>query len=351
MTERIRVSILALSTTGAMVASLAAFAYRAYVRMDSDLRFLRPFASATVDEALIGCAMEYAQKSNDANEVMFVGASSCRCGIDPKLVRGVRSYNLGSVISFGPDGILVTARACLRRHRRPKAIVLCLSPAMLDVEPNEYTRPIRDRFLLSYGDAQSTTAIAKRTVYFVKRGAAELSPQLVSDPRNLSLEGSSETYRAFQKIIFEQRGYCALPGSRARESQSANGGPPLVIHDDWDRLVRQLAADCKSAEVRLIVRFTPVSAELDRNRDFSALEGWIRHLESSASIDFGRPTLLVYEERLMWDAIHLNRAGVERFMQTIEADVHTALWRPMPSGLSPLEFAIAPRPHLSPNCE
>lgn len=291
--------------------------------MESELRFLQPYRSPTVDEALICCSLDYAQNSDDANDVMFLGASSCRCGIDPKRIRGMNSYNLGSV-NFGHDGILVLARACLRRPRGLKAIVLCLTPTMVDSSPNEYCRPIRDHFLLSYGEPHGATAIAETAAYYVKRGTATLLPR-ASDPRDLPLQGSTGTYRTFKKSLVDLRGYCPLPGARGTESLSPDGGPPLEVHDDWDLFVRQLAADCQAAGVQLIIRLTPISTALSHNRDLSVLESWTRKLESSAPVVVARPTLLVYEESLMWDAIHLNEAGVERFMHTVDADVHSAL--------------------------
>jgi hypothetical protein len=326
MSQRIRASILALVTAAVAVASLAGISYLKCAAMDSELRFLQPYRPPTIDEALICCSIDYAQRSDDANEVMFLGASSCRCGIDPKRVRDVHSYNLGSV-NFGHDGILVLARACLRRPKGLKAIVLCLTPTMVDSQPNEYCRPIHDHFLLSYDEARGATALAEKAAYYVKRGTAALLPR-AGDPRDLPLQGSSGTYRTFKKALADYRGYSPLPGVRGTESLSPDGGPPLEVHDDWDLFVRQLAADCQAAGVQLIIRMTPISTALSRNRDLSVLEGWTRKLESSAPVVVARPNLLVYDESLMWDAIHLNEAGVERFMRTVDADVHNALSPP-----------------------
>jgi hypothetical protein len=328
MVQRIRTSILVLSTSVVTATALAGFAYRTATRMGSELRFLEPSRPPTVDEAMVACAIEYACCSTEKDDVIFVGASSCRCGVDPALIRGVRSYNLGGVISIGPDGILATAQAYLR-HKRPKAIYLCLSPAMLDTEVDQYMRPLADRFLANYGDSGGVNAFAKRAVHFIKRGGLESLARASVDPRDRPLQGwPSKTYRTFKKQSLQNRGYWPLLGIHATDSASADGGPPLVVKEQWDVLVRQLAADCEAAKIRLILRFSPISEDLDRRRDLSIVKEWTHTLASVESIQIGRPLLLTYNNSFMWDAVHLNQAGVERFMQTVDTDVRTALSLP-----------------------
>ena len=48
-----------------------------------DPPFLDPFRAPTRDEAVLVYPAEYALKSSDYNDVVFLGDSTCRCSIDP----------------------------------------------------------------------------------------------------------------------------------------------------------------------------------------------------------------------------------------------------------------------------
>src|SRR5271163_608137 len=82
----------ALVTLG-VVASISYWVGR---RTEPALRFLEPRRPPTIDEAAIAHPIEYALGSHEANDVVFLGDSTCRTGIDPRRLSGFRAYNLGS---------------------------------------------------------------------------------------------------------------------------------------------------------------------------------------------------------------------------------------------------------------
>jgi len=88
-----------------------------------ELRFLNASRSPTVDEASLTFVGEYAVRSHQANDVIFLGDSACRSGIDPlafERLTGLRAYNLGTFGSSGPSVLAVSAKAYLSNHPRPQ---------------------------------------------------------------------------------------------------------------------------------------------------------------------------------------------------------------------------------------
>ena len=92
-----------------------------------------------------------------------------------------------------------------------------------------------------------------------------------------------------------------------------------------------MADTCDAAGVRMLILFAPIEAGYEDARDFDRLDRWGRELEEThPGLTVQRPIILTYEPRLMRDAIHLNLAGVEKFMPVVAKDVQEALehgWR------------------------
>ena len=69
-----------------------------------------------------------------------------------------------------------------------------------------------------------------------------------------------------------------------------------------------------------------VQTRLAHSVDFERLDRWGRELEKAyPNVSVRRPILLAYEPRLMWDPIHLNSHGVEKFMPIVAQAVQEAL--------------------------
>src|ERR1700734_1639191 len=97
---RIAPTLVPLFVVTATLGALFVVGYRAGREIDSDLRFLEPRRPPTNDEAIVPYPVEYALRSNEKNDVIFVGDSPCRCDVDPIQfghVSGRRAYNLGAL--------------------------------------------------------------------------------------------------------------------------------------------------------------------------------------------------------------------------------------------------------------
>jgi hypothetical protein len=321
-------AILVLAMAAATVGTLGGIAYSTGKSLDAELVFFEPNRAPTIDEAMLLCPVEYALRSTEENDVIFLGGSSCRCGIDPTRLPGLKSYNLASNVGLAPDGIYVTAKAYLLRHRHLRVVVLVLSPVTFDFQTDDQWRVgLTTRFVASYGPRVGMVPpFAADSEAFVKRGFVEIMSPGKPDLRDLPLTGDDlNTYRTFNNAFLACRGYFGMPGERRKEFQLGEQYP-FKIGEDWNALILKLGADCEARAARLIVRVTPISVNLSRWRDFTSLNDWGRRLEATdPQITVPQPALLVYEQRFMWDNIHLNAAGVEKFMPVVSKDVEAVL--------------------------
>jgi hypothetical protein len=313
--------------TLAIVASLSYWLGR---RTEPALRFLEPRRAPTVDEAVIAHPIEYALGNRESNDVVFLGDSTCLAGIDPRRLTGLRGYNLGSQGSLGPVGTLITAKAYLENHPLPRALVLCFTPFRFEVETGAAGGPLPARFVASYGPEVQGVVPLKRSVdYFLKRGAAGMLAEAERDVRSDPLKGlTSQTYWTLQRRTYEARGHFALTGAHGGKWFVEEPPPPRLILEEWDAAIRQIARLCNESGIALVILFSPIWDEVAGARDFSPLERWGRELESTyPHVSAPRPVVLAYARQFMWDAIHLNAAGTEKFMPTVAKDVQAALAR------------------------
>ncbi len=327
------------SVTLATIA-LASMAYGiGRIAGDTETRFFLTWAPPTLDEASAACPVEYALRSTDRNDVVFLGDSTCRTGLDAERfarITGLTSYGLGSLRGIGPTGFVITAKAYLSHHPRPRAIVLCVTPTCFEADPAVVGGPLAGRFAASYGpEVSEFSPLVDRVSYFARHGVRALlwQPRDASkermnghDVRDVPLTGlAAETYHTLQRKTLESRGFFPLPGLHG-PLRAISAPEETLIRDDWNNGIQRLAAICDEADVPLIIQFAPVSSQITRSRDFGRLEAWSRELETSHSrLIVARPILRTFDERCMWDSIHLNAAGVDKFMPLIAADVEAAL--------------------------
>ena len=106
---------------------------------------------------LTACAvgvMDYALSSTEQNDIVFLGDSICRSGVEPRQFESLtelRAYNLGMLFGgLGPDVLTDVAAAYLMKHRRPRMIVLCTSPVCFEKDVPDVYVQLRDRFLRCY---------------------------------------------------------------------------------------------------------------------------------------------------------------------------------------------------------
>jgi hypothetical protein len=324
--QRIAPILLMLALVVATLGGLSGASYRAGKNTESDLRFLDPRRAPSVGEAVVAYPIEYALRTNERNDVIFVGDSTCRCGVDPaafERVSGLSAYNLGSVGPVGPMGFLITAKAYLLKHPRPRIMVLCVAPVAFEIGAAETDRrvPARlpTRFEANYGpEVPGVIPLEQSLRYFIQRGSLNFYSWIFlrtgrgeSDVRDLPVIGlETETFRTGQRKTREARGFGPLPGLHGKRVKLEWPGQPVKIHSDWDHNVRLLAETCESKHVPLLIRFSPMPSDLSHVKDFSPIERWSQDLQRSyPKLTIGRPNLLWYDWELCYDNLHLNAPG------------------------------------------
>jgi hypothetical protein len=173
--RRIVPTLIALTFVAGSLGALGAASCCVGWRTNSALRFLEPRRAPTVDEACVAYPIEYSLRSDEKNDVVFLGDSTCRCGIDPvyfEQLTGLRAYNLGSQGRVGPMGFLVTAKAYLLRHPPPRIMVLSMSPVAFEAEAAGTELAMQSRFLANYGpEVPGLLPLKESLLYFIKRGS------------------------------------------------------------------------------------------------------------------------------------------------------------------------------------
>jgi hypothetical protein len=161
--------------------------------------------------------------------------------------------------------------------------------------------------------------------FYAKRGATSVFLQ-GSDPRELPIEGDeNHTSRTLAELKARGHGFIQLPGEHSKHLD--HGNPPgSLIRDDWNAGVYEIARACRGHGVRLMIQFTPIAQAELICRDWRQLEYWVCDLEATQpGVTVARPIVLTYEPKFMWDGIHLNAAGVEKFMPVVAKDVEAVL--------------------------
>jgi hypothetical protein len=338
--RRIVPTLIALTFVAGSLGALGAASCYVGWRTNSALRFLEPRRAPTVDEACVAYPIEYSLRSDEKNDVIFLGDSTCRCGIDPvyfEQLTGLRAYNLGSQGRVGPMGFLVTAKAYLLRHPPPRLIVVSMSPVAFETEVAGTELAMQSRFLANYGpEVPGLLPVTESLLYFIQRGslaARSAGSSLVAhrdgdlDVRDLALIGQQEdTYHTLERRTRESRGYGRLPGLHGKFLAPMSHGRPVEVRSDWDQGLRLLAETCQSAQIPLLIRLSPMPNDWLPERDFSPIEKWLVEMRNSfPQLIVGRPPLLWYDPKVCWDCLHLNREGTEKYTKALAAEVSAAL--------------------------
>lgn len=313
-----------------------------------ELRFLNALRPPTVDEASLACVGEYAARSHVANDVIFLGDSACRSGIDPvafERLTGLRAYNLGTFGSSGPSVLAVSAKAYLANHPRPHAVVLCVSPVVLRYQAKVQVGSVAWRFAESYGShadkpfTENVGLVLPAITDVMRQGASRALVELrtlgqghSSDVLNLPLIGRpSETYSNLSKSLRAQRGCWVLTGEHQateppRSAQAETIRQAQFVSSDWDPRLDEIAGLCKAARIPLLLRVAPLRADVARTCDFSRAEQCIEAVHSrNPDVILKRPILSFCDRALCWDSMHLNDKGADKFTAIVAGDVEEAL--------------------------
>ncbi len=337
--DRIWLAASVLAVTAGSIFAFGAVAYRVGAGLNRESRFFQKGERPTADDAIAVFPVEYALGTTDKNDVIFLGDSTCHTGIDPRIFErttGLVGYNLGSLRGVGATGFVITLKAYLLHHPKPRAVVLCVSPTCFEDESARIGGPLPKTFVTNYGpEVAEVVSPFERVSYFCKRGMWSVwQPAFVDrvhgqDIRDVPLRGikQEETYHTLQRKTLDGRGFFGLPGSHG-PPKGVPGGSDVVIRDEWRTGVRRLAQICEEAGIAFVIKFAPVSDEVAHARNFGPLETLAGELESTyPHTTVARPIVSSYDASLMWDSLHLNAAGVEKFQASIAKDVQAALRR------------------------
>jgi hypothetical protein len=307
----------------------------------ADPPFLDPFRAPTRDEAILAYPAEYALKSTEYNDVVFLGDSTCRCSIDPAVFQrssGLSAYNLGSMGGLGINGYRLTLQIYLQHHPKPRAAVLAVTPDDFDVEEAQDLGGLPHRYRWSYGpesraafrlpeDFESATYFARRGLQVGRAYWANSRAKRRFDPRvQFLFDGGKDTYLTLEQKMRQSRGYWALNGKHWVSTESPNK-PTVTVASQWDPGLRELVNVAEANGVLLVIRLVPI---VDTTKtDYGPVRSWLGDIERKYErLAVIRPEILRYDPELCWDYQHLNAAGVGKFSRSLAKDVAAALARP-----------------------
>jgi hypothetical protein len=330
------VSALMLGTLVLTLVMLSAIPLDTASKTPPDVRFFDPRRPPTRDEGWLASMMGYALSSSEKNDVVFLGDSACRAGIDPlafeRLTR-LRGYNLGIVGDLGPDVRVELARAYLSTHPLPQLMVLCVSPVGMERDVPPQWRELRDRCLECYGSELKQLPL--KLGYWIREGTLihweSRFPDVLrkqTDIRDDVFTGvdETETYRAYDHSLRSGRGFMPLWGNKyaTRLNRKQN-----VVRVDpvWAPGVRRLAETCRLADLTLLIRLIPIPAEGSETLDVSQVERWLQEVAQSFPnvIVADKPRVLRYGHDLMWDGTHINAEGAAKFTESLARDVQSLI--------------------------
>jgi hypothetical protein len=322
----IGVSVSVLGIALAMALALGGVPYLRGRTLDPSERFfLEAGRPPSGGEGAMAACMEYALFSNEANDVIFVGDSACWNAVDPIRLRrltGLQAYNL-SLPGIGAHSCPLTVRGYLARHPKPKAVVLCLSPLGLEIDSGPWANALH-RLHIYYGLELGGVPLSESVAYLVRSGVRRLVG--FPDYRGVQLGGvpGPLTYFTQQPAIVAARGFYGRRGRSPLQISPGKNG--VLIREDWDRGIHEVADLCDAAGVRLLILFAPLESQYQTARDFGRLDRWGRELEQThRALKLQRPLIVPYEQNLMNDAIHVNIAGAEKFAPIVAKAVQQVL--------------------------
>jgi hypothetical protein len=314
---------LILLITAATVGALFGASYCLGRTADPEVTFLDPQRAPTIDEAVVAQAMSYAIASHENNDVIFLGDSTSRMGIKPEAfteVCGMSAWNLGSMRRIGPYGFMITVATYLQNHPAPKAVVLCVTPTIFENDPSSLDGEIQQRLVWVYGPEIGTAW--ENVPFIARRGAVRFWFPAIRNKPLMGLE--SETYFTLETKNLRSRGFFALHGDHGPGNGIPMYTPEMAVRPEWTDGCARIANLCDASGCKFLILFGPMPNGLKGARDWTLLDKWGRSFEAAhRCATVGTP--IFYDDRIMWDALHVNRLGVEKFTALVAKDVQAAL--------------------------
>jgi hypothetical protein len=319
-------TVMAAAAIMALVVGGAAYGVGAH----GEGQFLKNYRPPSDYEAHIALAMRYAQTSTEANDVIFLGDSTCLTGIDPVVfdkLTGLRAYNLSSVGILGIDGLVVMFKKYLEHHPKPRMVVLCPHPWALGVPPAA-TGPedIRLEFFRVY-DPVSAQAVAAYpgVTSLVRRGFWNLFGLATGGARRYARypmpRRNGDTLESLGAKVAARRGYWEHPGALASGRRRPGSEDPFPVLATVKAASEALVRVASDNGVTTMVRLTPALPG-SASEHFDAIRVWLNGLETTRStVLVSRPEVLEYDSSDFGEVYHLNGRGAERFTTFVARDV------------------------------
>lgn len=220
-----------------------------------------------VCESTLQWQCHYLLTTNDREELLFIGDSSCLMGVMPAVVGDkthLRTRNLGTLGYLGADGHADMLQLFVERHGVPKVCVYCVAPFTFTVSNQDIERVgCLKRFrAFAFGDAKVMTVKNPRTLVPTCRlgqclGAfAEeccISADYLEMPR-----GPFPSDQDTRVLLEASKGYLADPTGPCRKLASPVPYDAHLHRDCVPGLVRMFET-AERHKFRLVVLMNPVS--------------------------------------------------------------------------------------------
>jgi hypothetical protein len=307
---------------------------------DNERLFLRNYRKPNDFEAYSFIAMSYAAQSHEDNEVVFVGDSCIRGGLDTcqfEQETGLKTYNLGCVGVIGFRGYTQILDTYLKSHPKPRLVVLSvhldhIGPDFYKdlVTPEELD--VRNRFLWCYGSGAEDTRPHYSFLHHVRQGFKYEYGLWVGGFEHFADEpfnGRGERFRTLQHEVLKQRGFGGSPRKRKGPKpvrDKASTLDPFVVTDECKTGLSAFIRLAADHGVAVLIRFMPFKGEAAEHSP--TLRAFAMELESQhPTVVVGRPEVLLYDPGVFVDGRHLDAEGIEKFTKFAAAEVKTVLAR------------------------
>lgn len=338
--RRALVSASILCVVGVVLAIPVSLLYRSGKQLEGDRVFLKNDRSPNEYETESHIKMSYVLGSEEPNDVIFLGDSTCLFGISPvqfDALTGLRSYNLGFPGMQGAQPLILVFRRYLEHHPKPRAVVVCAWPLVLDgpqAEPATY-----ERFMWCYGhgDEWPRPTHTDEIREYARAGGRHLLGQItggLTHHLDEPLQGFAHPDATYNKIAAdrqENRGFYQLrEGSWKKLVFKGVRTKPDTISAANRVGYDVLAEECRAKGIALVIRLG-TSYVAESPPESPDIETWGREFESKHSnVTVSRPVVLLFPREWMADSSHVNEAGTRQLTALVADEVKRALAKATP---------------------
>jgi hypothetical protein len=217
----------------------------------------------------------------------------------------------------------------LANHPAPKVVALCLGPLTFDFrDADEWGGGITSHCMANYATAVGESVpLIDTAERFVRRGFGQCITCCEPDLEARSLRGDeAHTYRSYRAEVETARGFFPIGNGHSKDPRLPNIDLPYEISDRWAGLVSDLDRECLHHNCRLLVFFSPLRRVIIEQRDMTLADKWLKQVAAdNPRVTVCGKAVWSIDEEAMYDCVHLNRDGVERFMPIVANEVQATL--------------------------